>query len=68
MVTTAALNTAIESALQAKVSQGSVVKYGFSVITNMTVNGKGSLSIPITIVPPFELREVNVAMKLALDI
>ena len=66
--TTAALNTAIESALQAKVSQGSVVKYGFSVITNMTVNGKGSLSIPITIVPPFELREVNVAMKLALDI
>lgn len=66
--TTAALETAIESGMQRKVAAGSVVKYGFSVITNQTVNGKGSISIPITIVPAFELREVNVAMKLSLDI
>ena len=66
--TTAALNTAIESTMQAKVTQGSVVKYGFSVISNGVVNGKGSLSVPVTIVPAFELREVNVSMKLALDV
>lgn len=66
--TTAALNTAIESALQLKVTNGSIVKYGFSVITNRTVNGKGSLTVQLTIVPAFELREINVAAKLALDI
>ena len=66
--TTAALETAIESEFQTMVSAGSVNKYLFSVIVGQTINGKGVLDIPITIVPPFELREVNVAMKLAMDL
>lgn len=63
-----AMETAIETLIQAKVEQGSIVKYIFSVLPQPVVNGKSSVNIPITIVPPFELREVNITLKLALDL
>lgn len=67
-VTIAAANTAVENIFQDAVSSGAINKYAFSVLEEVAVNGRGTLRIPITIVPAFELREVNVSLKLAYDI
>lgn len=65
----AAIDTAVEDIFKAAVKdEGSIVKYAFSVIVEPTNNGRGKVRIPITIVPAFELREVNVPIKLAYDI
>jgi hypothetical protein len=64
----AAMETATETILQAKAVQGSINNYAFNVVVQPTVNGQGKVSIPLTIVPAFELREVSVPIKLAYEI
>lgn len=66
--TLAAVDVAIEGALQRLVEQGHIVKYLHVVNQRPIVNGRASLDVALTIVPAFELREVNVAVKLALEI
>jgi hypothetical protein len=67
-VTVAAAQTAVEAIFQDAVASGSVVKYSATVLVEPAENGRGKLRIPITIVPAFELREVNTSVKLAYDI
>lgn len=64
----AAMETATETILQTKATEGAINNYLFSVIVEATENGKGKVRIPLTIVPAFELREVSVPIKLAYDI
>lgn len=66
--TLAAVDVAIEGALQRLVEQGHIVKYLHVVNQRPIVNGRASLDVALTIVPAFELREVNVAVKLAIEI
>lgn len=66
--TKVALDTAIESVLDQAVAADAVVKYAHVVNQPTVINGKGTLNVALTIVPAFELREVNVAVKLALDL
>lgn len=66
--TLAAVDVAIEGALQRLVEQGHIVKYLHAVNQRPIVNGRASLDVALTIVPAFELREINVAVKLALEI
>lgn len=66
--TLAAVDVAIEGALQRLVEQGHIVKYLHVVNQRPIVNGRASLDVALTIVPAFELREINVAVKLALEI
>jgi len=64
----AAAETAVESILQGYVSQGAIVKYAYQVLSDPTAAGKGEMRVPLTIVPAFELRQINVSIKLAYDI
>lgn len=64
----AAMNTAVEQIFKDEVAAGSVIKYGFNIIVEPTSNGRGKVRIPVQLVPAFELREVNVPIKLAYDI
>jgi len=67
-VTIAAAETAIEGVFESAVAAGAIENYAFTLIQGLAVNGRGTLTVPITIVPAFELREVNVSVKLAYDI
>lgn len=61
----AAADTGVESVFQTAVEEGAIENYAFSILPDRTSN---SLTVPITIVPAFELREVNVSIKLAYEI
>lgn len=67
-VQVAAMQTAVEAEFQDAVEAGSVVKYYAQVTVQPVVNGAGRVSVPFTIVPPFELREIDASVKLAYDI
>ncbi len=67
-VQVAAMQTAVEAEFQDAVSENAVVKYYAQVTVLPVQNGAGRVSVPFTIVPPFELREVNASVKLAYDI
>lgn len=64
----AAMETAVEQIFKDEVAFGSVIKYAFNVIVEPTSDGRGKIRIPTQIVPAFELREVNIPIKLAYDI
>lgn len=66
--TLAAVDVAIEGALQRLVEQDHIVKYLHVVNQRPVVNGRAVLDVALTIVPAFELREINVAVKLALEL
>lgn len=66
--TLAAVDVAIEGALQRLVEQDHIVKYLHVVNQRPVVNGRAILDVALTIVPAFELREINVAVKLALEL
>jgi hypothetical protein len=61
----AAAKTAVEAILQAAVEDGAIINYIFSVLPGATVF---SLSIPLKIVPTFELREVTIPISLAYNV
>lgn len=61
----AAADTGVESVFQALVEEGAIENFGFTIIPDRAQN---SLTVPITIVPAFELREVNISLKLAYEI
>lgn len=67
-VQVAAMQTAVEAEFQDAVSEGAVVKYYAQVTVLPVQNGAGRVSVPFTIVPPFELREIDASVKLAYDI
>lgn len=66
--TIVSLDTAIESELQKLAESDVLVKYQHQVSQEQTVNGKGVLDVALTIVPPFELREVNASVKLSAEL
>ena len=66
--TLVALDTAIESELQKLADSDVIVNFAHVVNQRQVVNGKGVLDVALTIVPAFELREVNVSLKLALEV
>lgn len=67
-VQVAAMQTAVEAEFQDAVEAGSVVKYYAQVTVLPVQNGAGRVKVPFTIVPPFELREIDASVKLAYDI
>ena len=67
-VQVAAMQTAVEAEFQEAVSEGAVVKYYAQVTVLPVQNGAGRVKVPFTIVPPFELREIDASVKLAYDI
>ena len=67
-VQVAAMQTAVDAEFQSAVNEGSVVKYYAQVVVQPVQNGAGRVSIPFTIVPPFELRDINSSIKLAYDL
>jgi hypothetical protein len=67
-VQVAAMQTAVDAEFTAAVKEGAVVKYYAQVLVEQVRNGAARVSVPFTIVPPFELREVNSSVKLAYDI
>ena len=66
--TRAALDTAVESALTKLAEANVIIQFAHAVNMRTTINGKGIIDIPLTVVPSVELREVNVSIKLALDL
>lgn len=66
--TFAALDVAIESELQKLAEQNVIVKYRHAIIQRPVTNGRAVLDIALTILPPFELQEINVAIKLASEL
>lgn len=64
----AAMETAVEAILQANADAGAITNYLFSIVPEPVVGGRGKVRVPLTIVPAFELREINVPIKLAYDI
>jgi hypothetical protein len=68
-VQVAAMNTAVEGIFEDMVrNDNAIVKYQFSIIVEPVRNGAGIVKVPVTIVPAFELREVNTSVKLAYDV
>lgn len=67
--TLSAAQTAIETQVfEPLVKIGAIQKFDFQVIPPQSVEQRGKLLVPVTIVPAFELREVNVPVKLAYEI
>jgi hypothetical protein len=67
-ITIAAADTAVEGIFEDAAKSGWIVKYLYKVLTLPGAKGRGRLQIPMTIVPAFELREINTSLKLAYDI
>lgn len=64
-----AADTKVQSILKNRVEVvKSIAKYAYSVVPDPIVNGRASIRIPLTLVPKFELREINIPVKLGYDV
>jgi len=66
-ITLSAADTAIGGILAGYVTSGAIKNYNYRVLSLPPSQGKGKMNVPITIYPAFELRSVDIPIKLAYD-